>query len=40
MLLQTRCIKIAPMLPEAQTPVREVQTFQVKVTTADDDAAS
>jgi hypothetical protein len=33
-LLQERRIKVAPRLPEAQTLVKELQNFRVKVTTA------
>ncbi len=35
-LLQSRQLKVAPTLPEAQTLVEELTRFQVKVTTPDD----
>ena len=34
MMLQARRIKVAPSLPEAATLVRELTTFQVKITPA------
>jgi hypothetical protein len=33
-MLQARRIKVAPTLPEAKTLVRELTTFQVKITPA------